>query len=129
MKKNYFLIIWSITFIIATSWSCTPYDSNKVNYELIQGKWLLMDVDRELYDSVTVDYTKELTFLVFKDHDCIQYMPDWMDTLKFTFAIENYKLHLYKDSALFRSLTINSLSADSLILSVKENEWIYKKAE
>jgi len=100
-----------------------------VNNELIQGKWLLIDVDRELYDSVKVDYAKELTFLIFKNNECIQYMPDWMDTLKFTFAIDNYKLHLYKDSTPFRTLTINSLSSDSLTLSVKENEWVYKKTE
>lgn len=129
MKKVYFLFSLFIILIISTSWGCTHYDSNKVNNELIQGKWLLIDVDRELYDSVKVDYAKELTFLIFKNNECIQYMPDWMDTLKFTFAIDNYKLHLYKDSTPFRTLTINSLSSDSLTLSVKENEWVYKKTE
>ncbi|SBV93932.1 hypothetical protein [uncultured Dysgonomonas sp.] len=108
---------------------CTPYNADKVNTSLIQGKWILTDVDRVIYDSINVDYNKERTYLIFEGDKCAQHMSDWKDTLTFRFTIHNYELNLYKDDAPFRSLDIDALSQDSLVLSAGENKWVYKKAE
>ncbi|WP_051697679.1 hypothetical protein [Prevotella sp. 10(H)] len=120
----------AILFILGICiYSCTPYDSDRVNTGLIQGKWVLADAERTvMYDTVNVDYNKELTFLIFEGNKCSQHMSDIKDTIDFTFVIRNYELRLYKDDKPFRKLDIDLLSADSLILSVTDNIWIYKKA-
>lgn len=107
---------------------CTPYNADKVNNSLIQGKWILTDVDRAVYDSINVDYNKERTYLIFDGDKCAQHMSDWEDTLNFRFTIHNYELNLYKDDTPFRSLDIDALSKDSLVLSIADNKWVYKKA-
>lgn len=119
-----FILIFTFVFT-----GCTPYDSDKVNTGLIQGKWMLIEADRAIYDSVEVNYTKELTVLIFEGNRCRQYMSDWKDTIEFRYAIHNYELELYKDSMPFRKLIIATLAPDSMILSFKEDSWKYKKIE
>lgn len=120
------LFISSIIYIFVT---CTPYNSDKVNTELIQGKWQLMDTKnhKDKLDTVQIDYSEEFTYLIFKGNKCIQYMPDLADTLDFTFSIYDYKLTLYKDSIYINKLNIDSLSSDKLVLSQENSEHIYKK--
>ena len=122
-------IILKFLFAVFLLYACTPYNADKVNTGLIQGKWELTDVDREVYDSINVDYNNERTYLVFDGDEFIQYMSDWKDTLNFRFTIHNYELNLYKGDDPFRSLDIDALTNDSLVLSFAENKWVYKKTE
>lgn len=108
--------------------SCKPYNSNKVNTTLIEGRWLLVDVDSKKFDSITVDYTTELTYLIFRGDSCIQQLIDIDETSYFTFSVNNFYLNLMKDSAIVSSLRIDKLTSDSLVLSTGANDvWRYKK--
>lgn len=109
--------------------SCTYYNSDKVNTKMIQGKWQLIDVEHNIYDTVSVDYTKEQTYLIFEDDRCTQYMPDLKDTLHLIFSIRDYQLAFFKDSTLVSVFSIDSLTEQTLILSHETNERIYKKIE
>lgn len=116
------MILWGIV-------ACTPYDSNKVNNELIQGKWQLIDVDHEVYDTIAVDYSRELTYLAFVGDTCTQYMPDLRDTLMWAFTIHDYRLILLKDSSSIIRFEIDSLTDRTLVLSHDASEHIYRKVE
>ncbi|MBK5721931.1 hypothetical protein JGH11_13710 [Dysgonomonas sp. Marseille-P4677] len=129
MERNRIIATVSILISIFTFVNCTPYNSDKVNTDLIQGKWLLIEADRSVYDTVEVDYTKDLTYLIFEEDRCRQYMSDWKDTMEFIYTIHNYELTLYKDSIPFRMLDIKTLTSDSLVLSFKDDKWEYKKLE
>lgn len=118
-----------IIFILLSIVSCTYYNSDKVNMKMIQGKWQLVDVEHNIYDTVSVDYTKEQTYLIFEDDKCTQYMPDLKDTLKLNFSIRDYQLAFIKDSTLISVFSIDSLTEQTLILSHETNERIYKKVE
>lgn len=124
MQKIIFTIAISALFI-----TCTSYDSNKVNTNLIQGKWQLVDTENQnnILDTVRIDYSKEITYLTFNGTTCTQHMPDLADTLNFTFSIYDYKLMLYKDNVLVNKLDIDSLNSDKLVLSQEKSEHIYKK--
>lgn len=117
------------TAIVCIFMSCTSYDSNKVNTELIQGKWQLVDIEhsRHQYDTLSIDYLKEITFLVFDGNKCTQNMPDLEDTLNLTFSIHDFKLMLYKDSICINKLNIDSLTSEKLVLSQEDSEHIYTK--
>jgi hypothetical protein len=128
MSKYVHIIIPFLTGIYLLG-GCTPYNADKANTGLIQGKWTLTGVNRTTYDTVKVDYNEERTYLIFEGNKCAQYMSDWEDTLNFIFIIHNYELSLYKDDELLRRLDIEALSNDSLILSVAEDKWIYKKLD
>lgn len=124
MQKIIYIITISVLLI-----TCTSYDSNKVNTNLIQGKWQLIDTENhsDALDTVLIDYSTEITYLTFDGTRCTQYMPDLADTLKFTFSIHDYKLMLYKDNVLVNKLDIDSLSSEKLILSQNKGGHIYKK--
>ncbi len=127
MIRYIYIITLSLTGYLFCG--CTPYNADKVNTSLIQGKWILTNVDRVIYDSINVDYNKERTYLIFEGDKCAQHMSDLKDTLNFRFTIHNYELSLYIDDTPFRSLDIDALSKDSLVLSLADNKWVYKKAE
>ncbi|MFV0538227.1 MAG: hypothetical protein ACK5M3_12790 [Dysgonomonas sp.] len=107
---------------------CKPYNSNEANNRFIQGKWMLVDADRDLFDTVDVDYNKQITYLIFNGNKCSQQMVDLNETSDYTFTIQDFELNLYTDSVLNNSLHIDILTADSLILSKGENSsWKYKR--
>ncbi len=108
---------------------CTPYNSNKVNYEMIQGKWLLTNSKHAKVeiDTVFIDFEKEQIMLTFEDNKCTQYMPYMNDTLEFTFYIDDYKLALYKDTSWINTFGIVALTQDSLILLNNTTLRKYKK--
>lgn len=107
---------------------CTPYNSDSANLKLIQGKWILVDVKRDAYDSVEVDYNKQITYLTFEGDTCIQELVDLAESSKYSFTIQNFNLNLYKASALDNSLNISLLTSDSLILSKgNDGTWRYLK--
>lgn len=109
---------------------CKPYNSNEANGKLIQGKWMLVDTDRDLFDTVKIDYNKQVTYLIFNGDKCSQQMVDLNEISDYRFTIEDFNLNLYTDSVLNNTLHINLLTADSLILSKGENSmWKYKKIE
>lgn len=107
---------------------CKPYNSDEANHKLIQGKWMLVDVERDMFDTVKVDYNKQLTYLIFNDNKCSQQMVDLNETSNYTFTIRDFDLNLYTDSVLNNTLHINKLTTDSLILSKGDSGlWKYKK--
>lgn len=127
MKYLYVIIIsFLVAYVIV---SCTPYNSNEVNKQLIQGKWLLMDVEHDVYDTISVDYIREETYLSFEGDSCIQYMPDLKDTLNLSFSIKDYQLAFFKDSLIVGKFSIDSLTDKKLILSHDLSERVYLKVE
>jgi hypothetical protein len=123
------IIIISVVCIAYLLGGCKRFDSDATNRKLIQGKWKLVDVERESYDSIRIDYDIQSTYLVFDRNDCTQLMPE-MDTSNYTFSIHNYTLFLYKDSIFDNRLDINTLTEDSLILSQGiTNHWKYRRVE
>jgi len=130
MKKFIYTVI-TVLSIIFTFSVCTPYNSNKVNYEMIQGKWILVDAHHaeKRIDTAFLDFEKEQTILLFEDNKCFQYMPYINDTLTFTFYINDYKLSLYKDSVPVNTFGIIALTQDSLILLNNTTLRKYKKTE
>jgi hypothetical protein len=122
-KKTIFFILFTSLLLC-----CKPYNSDEANHKLIQGKWMLVDADRELFDSVNIDYDKQITYLVFNGDKCSQQMVDLNEISDYTFTIQDFDLNLYTDSVLNNTLHIDMLTADSLILSKGENSlWKYKK--
>ncbi|MDR0825129.1 MAG: hypothetical protein LBN74_08555 [Prevotella sp.] len=115
--------------IVCLLGSCKRYDGDATNRKLIQGKWKLVDVEHEYYDSIRIDYDKQSTYLVFDRSDCTQLMPG-TDTSYYTFSIHNYTLFLYIDSIFDNRLDISVLTSDSLILSRGiANRWKYRRME
>lgn len=119
-----------VSSLLVTLFSfCTPYDSDKVNYRLIQGTWILADSehDNSAIDTVKVDYSKEKTLLVFEEGRCVQLMPDLKDTINFTYQIKSFDLRLYRDDVPNSTFNITLLTADSLILTAGESAMVYIK--
>lgn len=107
---------------------CTPYNSDDANFKMIQGKWMLVDVDRDAYDSVEVDYNQQITYLTFERDTCIQELVDLGESSKYSFTIQNFNLSLFQNSVLDNSLNIDLLTPDSLILSRgNDGVWRYLK--
>lgn len=116
------------TGFIALLFSCKPYNSDEANHKLIQGKWMLVDVERGALDSVKVDYYKQVTYLTFEGNKCSQQMIDLNEVSNYSFSIRDFRLDLYSDSLLSSSLNIDMLTTDSLILSKGNNSvWKYIK--
>lgn len=126
MKKHQLSLL---SFIILLFFSCTAYDSDRVNRQLIQGKWMLVDVNDRIYDTVFVDYHKEITYLLFEGDKCTELLQDLNDTTHFNFNIRDYSLNLYKDSLLISIFAITTLTKDSLTLSVDKSHRRYIKIE
>lgn len=129
-RKNIHIYIKAFTIAITCLLiACTPYDSNKVNTDLIQGKWQLVDIKNfdQAQDSILIDYSKDITFLIFDDNTFIQQMPDLKDTLILNFRIHDYHLYLLKDSLTVNKLSIDSLTVEKLVLSQKNDTHIYKR--
>lgn len=125
-SRKIILLILSCSLLLC----CKPYNSDEANYRFIQGKWMLVDADRDLFDTINVDYNKQITYLIFNGNKCSQQMVDLNETSDYIFTIKDFELNLYTDSVLNNSLHIDMLTADSLILSKGENSlWKYKKIE
>lgn len=116
-----------LSFILFFVISCTPYNSNEVNKELIQGTWRLIDVEHSVYDSVFIDYSKEQTYLIFKGDSCREYMQDLKDTLNLAFLIKDYHLAFTSNDTIIGRFSIDSLTDKTMILSFESNMRIYKK--
>lgn len=100
--------------------------------QLIQGKWILTDLKRGTeYDSLSVDYTQQETYLIFQDSLFTQHLVDLNQTDNYMFSINNYRLGLFHNNILIQELDIDKLTKDSLILSqqLDKSVWRYKKAE
>lgn len=115
------------SFILFSTISCRPYDSDEANRELIQGSWKLLNVEHSVYDSIYVDYAKEETFLIFKGDSCREYMVDLADTLDLSFIIRDYHLAFVKNDTIIGRFSIDSLTDKTLILSFEKDKRIYKK--
>lgn len=127
LRTNKIILLTLFTSLLLC---CKPYNSDKANHKLIQGKWMLVDAKRGLLDTVKVDYDKQITYLVFNGDKCSQQMVDLNETSEYTFTISDFELNLHTDSVLNNTLHINLLTADSLILSKGDDSlWKYKKIE
>ncbi|MDH6307668.1 hypothetical protein M2451_000117 [Dysgonomonas sp. PFB1-18] len=130
MKRHLYLTI-SIMLLTAVFTFCTPYSSDKMNMQMIQGRWMLVDTRHatKKLDTVYIDYNKQQTFIVFNKDTFTQYMPYLNDTVTLTFNIHEYMLSLNNDSVRSNTFSIVSLTADSLILKNKNSIRKYKKTE
>ncbi|NDV94230.1 hypothetical protein D0T84_04760 [Dysgonomonas sp. 521] len=121
-------VILVILYLLTIS-SCKPYNSDEVNNRMIQGKWRLVDIEREQSDTVNEDLEQQEVFLIFDGNKCTQDMVGLITT-EYTFSIHNYTLMLYKDSVFDNNLYINTLTSDSLIFTKGADQvMIYKKME
>lgn len=125
MKKSRLFILLIISFYFA---ACKPYDANEVNRQLLQGKWILTDANYPNKDSIEIDYSKEITYLIFKGDSCIEHLSNLRNETRYKFDVDDYTLKLFQDSTLIGQLDILALSGDSLILG-GQSEWYrkYKK--
>jgi hypothetical protein len=99
-----------------------------MNRQLIQGKWRLIEVYLDTQDTTEIDLEKLEIYLTFRGDTCIQDLTG-MET-KYTYAIHNYNLLLYRDSIFENKLEINTLTEDSLALvQNKSRYWIYIKTK
>lgn len=111
---------------------CKPYDTNEANKQLVQGKWMLVDLKRAgIPDSLSVDFNDQKTILIFKDSLFTQQLVDLDQVENYQFRINNYRLGLFENSLLVQELSIDKLTKDSLILTQKADSsiWKYKKIE
>lgn len=126
MKKSLTLIF------ILSLFSCSPFDSNKLNKELIQGKWVQEQIISVNGDSIVIpeDYNSENS-LYFWGDSCIEILEN-MDTVSnrlFRFDINSYILSLEETDFPINYLKIAKLTEDSLILQLSSRVYKYKKAE
>lgn len=127
LRTNKIILLTLFTSLLLC---CKPYNSDKANHKLIQGKWMLVDAERNLLDTIKVDYDKQITYLVFNGDKCSQQMVDLNEISEYTFTISDFELNLHTDSVLNNTLHINLLTADSLILSKGDDSlWKYKRIE
>ncbi len=129
--KRYLYLTISATLLLAAFAYCTPYNSDKANMQMIQGRWMLVDTRHatKKLDTVYIDYNKQQTFIVFDKNTFTQYMPYLSDTVNLTFTIHDYVLSLNNDSTRNNNFGIVTLTADSLILQNKSSIRKYKKIE
>lgn len=126
MKKSLTLIF------ILSLFSCTPFDSNKLNKELIQGRWIQEQIFTENGDSIVIpeDYHSKNT-LYFWGDSCHEVLED-IDTVSdrlFRFDINSYILSLDEKDYPINYLKIAKLTEDSLILQLNSRVYKYKKIE
>lgn len=124
--KNLFLFVFFLFTIIA----CTPYDSNKVNTNLLQGKWLKIDKYQIKNDTLAIPATlMDTTSLTFDRKSCSEYIFELKTTSTFNYKIQNYRLFLYRNDTLVNWFSIKSLANDSLVIEQGGIQLKYKKIE
>lgn len=124
--KNLFLFAFFLFTIIA----CTPYDSNKVNTNLLQGKWLKIDKYQIKNDTLAIPATlMDTTSLSFDRESCSEYIFELKKTSTFNYKIQNYRLFLYRNDTLVNWFSIKSLANDSLVIEQGGIQLKYKKIE
>ncbi len=114
MKKYLFVLITTVLFC------CTPYDSNKVNHKLIQGKW--MQVDLISYDDrlapVDEDIAPQNASLYFWGDSCVEHIKDIARERYFKFNINSFIIGLEEEGHPTSYLKIAKLTEDSLVLHI-----------
>lgn len=110
--------------------ACTPFDSNKANKKLLQGNWVLYDLDAQLGDdTVFVNYIQDTAIIIFEKDSCYDYFVKTNVLNSYSFAIDNYELSTYINDSLITKLDILALSDDSLVLGRKSVKFKYRKFE
>lgn len=116
-----------ILFSIA---ACTPYDSNKVNTNLLQGKWLKIDRFQIKNDTLANPTTlMDTTALTFDKESCSEYIFELKTTNTFSYKVQNYRLFLYRNDTLVNWFSIKTLANDSLVIEQAGIQLKYKKIE
>lgn len=123
--------ITAILFIISISFACVPYDSNKTNTKLLQGKWLMSDMYYIASDSSVIDEyePKDSIILYFEENNYWEYLSSNAKNTSLNFEVSDYRIVFYKDSSIFDWTNINLLTPDSLVLSKANRTWRYTKFE
>lgn len=121
MQKQ-LLFITIIIGIISTS--CSYYDSNAVNKNLLQGRWILKATDK---DSAFVNYHGDSILFIFKGDTCTERIINTEHEENYLMKINNYQLELSLNTDIVDRFNIIFLSSDSLVLGKNKNWWQYKK--
>lgn len=116
-------------FFIFLLYACKPYDSDEVNRQLLQGKWMLLKPDYADRDSVASGIGQEYTYLSFDADTCREDMPDLHIRSTYIFKVNDFTLNLYARDSLINTLRILRLTNDSLTLSKDADRWRYKRVE
>lgn len=124
MKKGLIALL-----IFCLFYACTPYDSNKVNKQLLQGTWLLQDLYYISSDSILIsEYKpKDSVTLLFDEDNYKEYIGVSHETVDLMFNVSDYRIMFYQDSSIYDWTNIEALSPDSLVLSKANRIWKYKK--
>lgn len=111
---NKLLILFLVIYCF---YYCTPFDSNKLNQDLIQGLWIQTEIITLDQDS-TLFAGNELqninATLVFNNDSCIETI-DSTKTRKYSFEIKDYFIKLEEKGKPDTYLVINKLTKDSLL--------------
>lgn len=126
MKKGVVLFI-----ILCLYGACTPYDGNKVNNDLLQGEWMMVDMYYILSDSTIVSEYKpnDSILLQFDGNEYLEYIRSENKRINLKYNVLDYRILLYKDSSIYDWTNIDILTPDSLVLSKANKIWQYKKVK
>lgn len=126
--KNYLLLI----IIIFCFSCCTPFDSDRLNKKLIQGRWEQVDVISSDADSVFADREMHsATFLQFRGDSCFETLrrADVDRNRYFQFDVNSYVVSLKETDHPTNYLVIAKLTADSLVFQVGSRILKYKRVD
>lgn len=123
--RNTLILLLLLSCVVA----CTPYNSDKVNKQLLQGRWLMQDTYYISSDSSIIsEYSPGDSIILLFDEDRYkEYFSNGGKEINLRFDISDYRIMFYKDSSIFDWTNIDVLSPDSLVLSKANRIWQYKK--
>ena len=128
---NRLLIVVSF-FTACIFFACTPYDSNKKNIDLLQGRWMMTNLYHVADDDSTLvpeSISPDSIILSFVGNEYIEYLTASQRQYNLTYDIYNYKMILYKNGTISDWFDIDVLTPDSLVLGKLDYKWQYKKIE
>lgn len=109
--------------------ACKPYNSDEVNFHLLQGKWMKVDY-YYMKDSTFVQTAfQDTIILTFRNDSLFEYFLNSKEKSFLKFKINNYRMLIYRNDSLVNWLYIDSLSQDSMLLRIADMSWKYKKIE
>lgn len=116
------ITLFSVFFI--TLFSCERFNSNKYNYEKIQGEWQLCNIEDKAHKEN--ESIANFPILYFDKNICIEHFPKTDKKNIYYFSINNYFITF--NDTIHRNVThykINKLSDDSLILDNQLHLYYY----
>ncbi len=110
--------------------TCTPYNSSETNRKMLQGHWVLYDLDIAVQDD-TAFYSnmRDTAIIIFERDSCYDFFVKPNVLLSYSFNVDNYEISTYVNDSLISKSEILALSNDSLVLEKKNVKFKYKKFE